>query len=204
LYQIQQGLPSTSTPSVTLLPSGLAGDLGSLSRLVHPDDDNLPPVVYYKNPDRRSNFSTDVLKHPITKLVRTASSSKLIRFEEVTEDVVVTETWTPSGGLSLPLFMVHQIYEYLDNAPAFSATNQEYIVWEPRNETDDTYHVEIVDFFVGSTARKFNMKRYMSNGGPFDPFNPGSKMTPTDTMDVSPTALIDQQAVLIMRIVERS
>ncbi len=204
LYQVQQGQPITATPTVQLLPSGDAGTRGALCRLVHPDDDTFPPVVYFRNPDRRFNFSTDVLRHPILKLIRTASSSKLLRFEEVTEDVLVTELWGAGGGLSLPLFMLHQLYEYLINPPDFSALAQEYVVWEPRDETDDAYHVQVVGLQVGGGgAGKYNMRRWYAGGGPNDPNNPGTILTPSDTMDVSPSALIDQPAALTLRIVEK-
>lgn len=202
LYQILQGLPITATPSVQLLPSGITGTRGSLCRLVHPESDDWPPIVYYRNPDRRFNFSTDYMRHPLISVIRTASSSKLLRFEEVVEDVIVTEVWNAGGGLSVPLFMVHQIYEYLNNPPAFSALAQEYIIWEPRDETDDTYWVQMVGAQVGGgSPGAFNMKRWWARGGPNDPWTPGPIDTPTDTMDVSPNPLIDQPLVLAMRII---
>ncbi len=202
LYQIQQGLPIVAAPTVQLLPSGVQGTRGALRRLVHPEDGDWPPIVYYRNPDRTYNFSTDVLRHPILQVVRTASSSKLIRFEEVTEDVIVTEAWTARKGLSLPLFLVHQFYEYLNNPPAFHATAQEYIVWEPRDETDDSWYVQVIGCQAGGTGNsRFNMKRYYASGGPNDPQSPGPVDTPTDTMDVSPSPLIDQPVVLTMRII---
>lgn len=202
LYQILQGQPVAAASTVQLLPSGIQGDRTALCRLVHPDSATWPAVVYYRNPDRRFNFSTDVLRHPITAVVRTASSSKLIRFETLDIDTVVTEVWQGGQSLSLPLFIVHQLYEYLNNPPEFNALAQEYIIWEPRNETTDTYYVEVIGVQVGGgNPGKFNMRRWVASGGPNDPVHPGPADTPTDTMDVSPTAIIDQNVILTMRII---
>jgi hypothetical protein len=181
----------------------VAGDRSALCRLVHPDDSTFPPVVYYKNPDLRYNFSTDVLRHPIASVVRTASSSKLVRFEEVEEDAIITGVWVGGGRfLSLPLFIVHQLYEYVNNPPDFNALSQEYIIWEPRNETDDTFQVEVIGLQVGGgTPGKYAMKRWFAGGGPNDPLSPGPGDTPTDTMDVAPTALLNENVILTMRMI---
>jgi hypothetical protein len=183
LYQIQQGQAVAAASTVQLLASGVQGDRSALCRLVHPDTDTFPAVVYYKNPDRRFNFSTDVLKHPIVSVVRTASSSKLVRFESLDEDTIITEVWNGGQVLSLPLFSVHQLEEMVLNPPAFSATAQEYIIWEPRNETTDTYYVEVIGLQVGGgNPGKFNMRRWFAAGGPNDPVSPGPADTPTDTI----------------------
>ena len=204
IYQLQQGVAVVATSTVFLLPSGLAGTRGALRRLVHPDAGLLPPLIYYLNPTRTFNFSTDVLRHPIASVVRTLSTSKTIRFEEVTEDVVVVEQWEIGGGVSMPLFMAHQLMEYLNNPPAFSSINQPYIIWEPRDETADTYEVEVLGVQIGGgSPGKFSMKRFIGSGGPNDPDNPGPVDTPTDTMDVSPTALIDQVVTVTMRIISK-
>jgi hypothetical protein len=204
LYQIQQGLAVTAASTVQLLPSGTEGDRNALSRLVHPDSDTWPPVVYYRNPDVRYNFSTDVLRHPIASVVRTASSSKLIRFEEVEEDKVITEVWSGGRSASLPLFTIHQLYEMVVNPPELNALAQEYIVWEPRNETTDTYNVEVIGLQVGGgSPGKFGMKRWFATGGPNDPSDPGPRDTPLDNLDVTPTALITENVILTMRMVSK-
>jgi len=204
LYQVLQGTAVTAASTVTLLPSGVQGDRSALCRLVHPDTSNFPAVVYYRNPDRRFNFSTDVLKHPITAVVRTASSSKLIRFETLDIDTVVTEVWQGGRTLSMPLFMFHQLEEMVENPPDFDPIDQQYIIWEPRNETDDTYKVEVIGCQVGGgNPGKFNMRRWYAAGGPSDPVSPGDRDTPTDTMDVSPSPIIDQNVILTMRIIEK-
>ena len=204
IYQLQQGVAVEVTSTIVLLPSGLSGTRGALRRLVHPDSGNFPPIVYYLNPTRTFNFSTDVLRHPIASVVRTLTSSKTIRFEEVVEDVVVVEQWEIGGGVSMPLFLCHQLYEYSNNPPEFSSVNQQYIIWEPRDETADTYEVEVLGVQVGGgSPGKYSMKRYLGDGGPNDPNNPGPVLSPLDTLDVSPTALIDQVVMVTMRIISK-
>ena len=204
IFQLQQGVAVTATSTVFLLPSGLSGTRGSLRTLTHPDTGNFPPITYYLNPTRTFNFSTDVLRHPIATVVKTLTSSKTIRFEEVTEDVVVVEQWETGGGASMPLFMAHQLFEYLNNPPAYSSVDQTYIIWAPRDETTDTYNVEVLGVQVGGgSPGKFSMKRFIAAGGPSDPDNPGPVLTPTDTMDVSPTALLDQVVTVTMRIISK-
>lgn len=203
IFQLGQGTVEEAVAEVQLLPSGLTGVQGSLRRLVHPSLGLLPPLVYYRNPDRTFNFDADVLRHPIAAVTRTLSTSKTVRFEEVTEDVVVTERWEAAGGLSMPVFMFRQLYNYLNNPPPFSAAAQTYIIWEPRDETDFTYEVEILGLQVGSGPGKFSIKKYQARGGPSDPTNPGTQDTPTDSMDVVPTAILDQPVDLTMRIISR-
>jgi len=205
IYQILQGTPVEAESSIVLLPAGESGERGSLRRLVHPDGANFPPIVYYSNPIRTFNFGTDVLRHPITNVQRTLSSSKTVRFEEVLEDVIVSEVWEPIGGLSMPFFMFAFLYEYLNNPPALDPITPDYIIWEPRDETETRFNVEILGLQLGSgTPGKYSVRRWRASGGPFgigvvDPA--GYIDTPTDTMDVRPTSILDQAVTLTMRII---
>jgi len=204
IYQIGQGVPVEAVSSVQLLSVGVEGTLGALRRLVHPDGDVFPPLTYYTNPIRTFNFATDTLRHPIVNVSRTLSSTKVIRFEEVVEDVVVTEVWEPIGGLSMPFFMLAYLYEYLNNPPALDIANPQYIIWEPRDETTDTYKVELIGVQVGGgSPGKFNMRQYRARGGPNGVSGLGTIDTPTDTMDVVPSTLLDQPVSVTMRIVEK-
>lgn len=205
LFQLQQGTPVTAASTVQLLPSGLTGTRGARRRLVHPDGASFPALVYYRNPDRTFNFDSDVLRHPIVSVTRTLSSTKVVRFEEVTEDVVVVERWEANGGLSVPVFFLRQLYNLLVNPPAFDSVNQTYVIWEPRDESDDTYRVELIGLQVGggAGAGRFNIKKYVTRGGPTDPTNPGVESTPSEVLEVSPTGFLDQPVDLTMRVVEK-
>lgn len=203
IYQIAQGEAVIAETTVQILPSGVSGQRGALRRLVHPDPDTFPPVVYYRNPDRLYNFDGEELRHPITAAVRTLASTRTVRFEELTEDVIVVEEWNAEGGLSMPLFLFQQLYEYLVNPPANDPLAPSYIHWEPRDQTDDVWEVEFLQLQVGGgSPGRYSMKRWQADGGPNDSRTPGALiLTPTDTMDVSPTALLDQPVFLTMRLI---
>ncbi len=202
VFQLLQGVPVVAAPTVQLLPAGEVGDRGALRRLVHPDTRNFPPLVYYLNPTRTFNFDTDVLRSPIISTTRTLNSTVTTRFEEVVEDVIVIERWEPLGGLSIPTFVWREFYNYWVNPPAFSQTDQEYIRWYPRDETTSSYDIEIVDLRVGGgSPGRYGIRKHRSIGGPNDDRAPGPTLTPTDTMDVSPSSILDQPLDLFMRMI---
>lgn len=201
IYQVQQGVPITAVSSLQLLSAGEAGTATAHRRLVHPDGDLFPPITYYTNPTRTFNFANDVLRHPIVDVTRTLTSSRTIRFEEVVEDVIVTEQWEPIGGLSMPFFMYAFLYEYLVNPPELDIANQQYIIWEPRDETVATFRVEVIGLQLGSgNPGRHSIRRLRAKGGPSDG---GTIATPTDTMDTSPTSILDVLVTLTMRIIEQ-
>lgn len=199
-YQIQQGIAVTAQSSVQLLSAGQTGTRGARRRLVHPTSGTFAPIVYYLNPTRTINFDNDVLRSPITSTIRTLGSTRVVQFAELAEDVIVQELWESRPGLSMPVFMFRFLYEYLVNPPAFDAVSPVYIQWEPRDRTEKVYNVQVLGLEVGS--RGYSIRHWQSDGGPNDPGAPGATgLTPTDTMDVSPTAILDQPVTLTMRIV---
>lgn len=199
IYQLQQGVPITSAPTIQLLPSGLVGTRGALRTLVHPTSATFPQITYYKNPDVTVNYDSDTLRTPIVDVVRTLSSSKLVRFEEVVEDVVVQEIWQPGGGLSMPVFLFRQLYEYVLNPPPFDTVAQTYIQWAPRDRSDQVFDVQLIGLQAGNGG--YRTRYFQARGGPNDAAVPGPVLTPTDTMDVSPTAIMDEVVTLTIRIV---
>jgi len=200
-YQINQGIPVSSTGQVTLLPAGLTGTRGARRRLVHPDTTSFSPVLYDRNPQRTVNFDNDVLLKPAVTVVKTATSTRVVRFDELEEDVIVTEIWEAAGGLSVPGYFFRQLYEMAVNQPAFVPSAPVYIQWEPRDRTDDVYNVEIVGFGLGGQA--YDFRPWVSEGGPNDPNNPGTILTPTDVLDVTPAEILDRPITLSMRIVAK-
>lgn len=205
IFQVQQGTPIAATSTIQLLPSGLTGTRGALRRLVHPDGATFPPALYWRNPDRIFNFDADVLRAPIVEVVRTLSASRTIRFEEIEEDVLITEVWTADSGISMPLFMLRWLYELVLNPPAFDALNQEYVRWEPRDRTDDAWHVQLLRLQVGGgNPGTFDVAHRTAGGGPNDPSAPGDVLAPTDVLEVSPTAFLDRPVSLTMRVIEKA
>lgn len=191
------GAPTVSESSLTILSIGQDGDPTAQQILTHPDSDNFPPIVFYRNPDFITNLDNVVLRGPDARLQKTSSSSKLLRQEQVLEDIVCELTWGAQQGTraSMPTFLFRQLYEYLINPPTFSATAQTYIEWQPRDKSLLTYNVELYQIRVGggSGANVFNVHDYR--------LPTTTIANPLDTMDVSPTGLVDQAVTVSLRTV---
>lgn len=196
---IALGAPTVVPSTLTILSVGQDGDPAASGLLAHPDSANFPPIAYQFNPDFTSNLDNEVLTSPTGRVVKTGSSSKLIRNEGLLEDVVCEETWGAQEGrrASMPSFMFRQLYEYLINPPAFSAAAQTYIEWSPRYRSLATYNVELFQMKVGggSGAQVFNVNELRGQVGPI--------ASPFDLLDVSPTGWIDQAVVVSMHIVSQ-
>lgn len=198
LVFIGAGTPTVVSSTVTLLDSGTAGTLGALRTLVHPDGTNFSPITYYLNPSRSINVDAEVLPHVIGSAPLTLTGRKTVRFQLATTDVVVTEIWEGAEGrrASMPYFLWRQLLEYLLNPPAFDAVAQTYIQWSPRDVSARTYNVEIIDLRVGGNTSgddAFDINPWRANSGPI--------RNPLESMDVSPTALLDRDVRLRMKIV---
>ncbi len=201
IFQILQGAATAAVSTQQLLTAGLTGTRGALRKLSHPDTINFPPLTYFRNPDRLLNYGNEVLRHPITDVERTLSSSKTVRFEQVDEDVVITETWNAQGGVSLPLGFFNSLYELLVNPPVFSATAQTFIQWEPRDRSTEKWNVEFLEMQLGTQRFAFDTRYLIAEGGPTDPGNPGTINTPTDTVESVASALFDQPLSLRFRLI---
>ncbi len=194
---IALGSPTVATPSVTLLSLGQDGDPGAKGLLTHPDSDNFSPIAYQRNPDFTTNLDNEVLTAPDGRVVKTSTSSKLVRTEGVLADVVCVETWgaQPGSRSSMPTWLFRALYEYLINEPAFSATAQTYIEWAPRYRSVTTYNVQLFKIIVGSG----------SGAAVFTPHEfRGVAQTiqnPFETQDVSPTGFLDQPVQVHLHIV---
>lgn len=198
---IQQGTPIVASTQVTFLGIGTQGDVAAKRRLVHPDTD-LAPIVYWGNPTRSINIDNDVLKHPISAVITTLGSTRVVRFERGTDDVVVQEIWTGSDQeAAMPSFFLRQLYEYLNNPPAFSSSAQTYIQWLPRDRNAKTYNVEIISLRVGGGGRSdaaFDFVDVRARGGTF---KGGDYQNPLDGLSVLETGLVDRTVTLRMRVV---
>lgn len=197
VFIIGLGTPTVVAPSLTIMSIGSEGELGALRTLTHPDSDHFAPFAYYRNPDFTSNLYNQVLTAPDARLQKTASSSVLIRQEGVLRDVTCEETWGAQQGrqASMPTFLFLQLYEYLVNPPEFDALAQTYIQWRPRDRSLLAYNVHLFKLIVGrgSKERVFTVKdiRGAATG----------IASPLDTMDVSPTGLMDQAVTASLHIV---
>jgi hypothetical protein len=194
------GAPTVAVSSLTILSVGQDGDPSARGLLTHPDSFNFAPIAYYKNPDFTSNLDNAVLTAPDVRMVKTSSSSKLIRNEGLLVDVVCEETWGAQEGsrASMPTFLFRQLYEYLRNPPVFDATQQTFITWAPRYRSLLSYNVHVFQMKVGagSGAAVFNVREYRGQVGPI--------ASPFEGMDVSPTGLMDQPVTLSLHVVSEA
>lgn len=202
IYSIALGSPTIVPDTTTILGSGSQGTPGAKRRLVHPDAVNFPPISYFSNPDRTFNLDNQVLPAPTITVVQTLSGTRVVRFDGLEEDVIITEIWTAQQNsvLSMPTFFFRQLYEYWINPPDFDPDPnlQEYIQWEPRDRTDKVYDVEITRLTVGGGAQNnqlFDVSDSLRTTS-------GSIAGPLDDLDASPTGVVDRTVLLQMRIVQ--
>lgn len=204
LIVIQQGAAVVAEEEVTFLGIGSAGDPTACRRLVFPANISplLAPIVYAigascANPDRTFNLDNSVLPHPITEKVRTLGTTKVVRFEEQDEDVIVTEVWEGSDtDLRMTSALFRMFYEYLINAKLVPSIGPDFITWEPRDRTDRIYNVELLSLEVGGGGgeQRFDVVDLRDPGG-------SEIQTATDPINLTPTGLIDREVRLRMRII---
>jgi hypothetical protein len=204
LIIINAGPPVVAEEEVFFLGIASAGDPTACRRLVFPASVTplLPPIVYSvagtcQNPDRTINLDNAVLPHPIIGAVRTIGSTRVIRFEEQEEDVIVAEIWNGSDrDLAMTTALFRQFYEYLINAKLIPAVGPDFIQWEPRDRTDRIYEVEILSLEVGGGGEeeRFDVVDLKDPGG-------AEIQTATQPLNLTTTGLVDREVVLRMRII---
>jgi hypothetical protein len=204
LIPIQPAVPVVAEDEVTFFAIGSAGDPGACRRLVFPASVTplLIPIIYAiagqcKNPDRTFNLDNAVLPHPITSAVRTLGSTRVLRFEEEVEDVIVTEVWVGSQTqLSMITALFRQFYEYLINAKLIPSEGPDFIHWEPRDRTEKIYNVELLSLSVGDGEgeRRFDVLDLRDAGG-------DEIENALDGLSPVPTGGIDRSVTLRMRII---
>ena len=189
-YQANASTP-TST-STTIQPIGSSSTAGALRILTHPNSSLLPPVVYRRNPPRTLNLDLIPQLHPRVSVVKALTGSQAVRFEETLDDIIITEIWPGSNRIaSMTAAQLRQLKQYFDNVPTTSDTPQ-FIQWEPRDQSDRAYLIEIVDLTVGGTS-DYDILDIVSRGGPKD----GVRiLAGTDDLNVLPTGLIDREVKL--------
>lgn len=210
LIVIQQGAAVVDEDEVTFLGIGSAGDPDACRRLVFPANVSplLAPIVYAIgpqgnccNPLRTINLDNVVLPHPLTEAVRTLGTTRVIRFEEATEDVIVTEVWPGNDTeASMTTAFFREFYEYIINADLIPATGVlGFIQWEPRDRTDKVYNVELLSLEVGSGGdrNRFDVIDLRDQGG-------GEIQNALDSLSPVPTGVIDREVRLRMRIISEA
>jgi hypothetical protein len=127
--------------------------------MTHPsfaEESGVGIYTYDSNPDETHNFHIVPARRVETIVQKTISSSILVRQPENDEDVIVTEIWTGGGNkLSILADQYRTFYNFWVTIPEVG----EYIVWEPKDITTDTYQIEIVDVQLGGTETNYFERR---------------------------------------------
>ena len=212
LIIIQQGEPVVAEDAVTFLGIGSTGDPDACRIMTFPSTVTplLAPIPYVvagicQNPDRTFNLDNDVLPHPRTAAVVTLGTTKVLRTEEDTDDVIVTEVWQGGDALAaMPTALFRQFYEYLINAPQFQVGGTDFITWEPRDRNSFVYNIELLSLSVGGGTgeTRFDVKDFREPGGIA---GGASIANALDSLAPAPTTtgLVDREVRLRFRIVER-
>jgi hypothetical protein len=200
IFEIFAGSPVVAAASSIILGSGPAGDLTASRRLVHPDSDTFPELVYPRNPDRTTNLDNQVLPAPLASVALTLTGTRVTRFERSISDTLCTEIWEAGTSLSMLAPFFRLLYEYLANPPAFDPVDQPYILWEPRDRTDRVYEVELVRMTVGQGGEPdvFDVKELRAGGGKWAG---GDVLNPLDALDTVQVGVLDREVRLTMRVV---
>lgn len=184
--------------TVTLLGSGTAGILGAKRILTHPDSANFNPLVYWGNPEITLGIDNEVLHRVNANLVRTEETTRVVRHPAFDSDVLITEKW-PGGGkrLSMPSYFARQLHDIASVPPDITASDQQYITWQPRDKNAKTYNVVVVDFNIGGDDSGINFTERRGSEG-------GEILGALEGLDVSPTGAIVNEVVLKFKIVSEA
>lgn len=209
LLVIQQGAAAVDEEELVFLGIGSAGDPDACRILRFPANVSplLAPITYTVgslglccNPSRTLNLDNVVLPHPLTEAVRTLGTTRVIRFEEQDEDVIVTEIWEGSENeAAMTTAFFRSFYEYLINADLIPASGTlGFIQWEPRDRSDRVYNVELLSLEVGGGGdqMRFDVVDLRDQGGD-NIANALDSLTPPGT----PTGVVDREVRLRMRII---
>lgn len=204
---IQAGVPTVLEDDIVFLGVGSAGTRRACRRLVFPAAVSplLAPITYATagrcmNPTRTINLDNEALLNPSAQAIKTLGSTRVVRFDEALEDVVVQEVWSPTGGASMPTFLFRLLYEYWLNAPAYTIAGTDFIQWEPRDRTTKVYNVELVGLVVGGRDG-YDVADLKADGGRWDG---GDYDTGLDKLNATLTGLVDTEVRLTMRIVSEA
>lgn len=201
IFEVFEGVESVDTVSLVLIGSGPAGDPSAYRRLVHPDGEDFPPLVYASNPDRTINLDNAVLPAPLVSSQMTLTSTRVTRFERGIEDTICQEIWSADRSrASMTVAQFRLLYELFLNPPEFDPALPAWLVWEPRDRTDRVYNVELLLLTCGGndSAAAFDVRPLYAKGGLYDG---GDVSAPLDHFDTVRTGLLDREVRLTMRVV---
>jgi hypothetical protein len=124
-FTVQNQPTLVETIQLTVVPAG-TGAAGGYGRLVHPTFGTLD---YTLPPHEWTNLDSDVMVPPTWAATKTLTSTANTLWAGALRDVVVTESWLPEGGLSMPMPMLRLLLAFYLNPPDLAAGS--YIEWYP-------------------------------------------------------------------------
>lgn len=118
---------ATAVASIQLqvVPTG-SGAAGGFGRLTHP---SLGTLDYVLPPHEWTNLDSDVLITPTWATAKTLTSTANTLWPGALRDVVVSESWLPVAGLSMPMPMLRLLLAFYMNPPNLAAG--QYVEWYP-------------------------------------------------------------------------
>jgi hypothetical protein len=106
---------------------------------------------YFANPDDTYNFALAPVRRIDTTIHKTLVGSVLVRQAEDLSDVVITEVWRGGDKLSTLATMYHTLYNFWMTPPDIG----EYVTWEPKDMSNETYQIEIIDVQLGGQEANY-------------------------------------------------
>lgn len=124
-FTVANQATAVETIQLAVVPAG-TGAAGGYGRLVHPA---LGTLDYTLPPHEWTNLDSDVIIPPTWSASKTLSSTANTLWPGALRDVVVSETWTPDAGLSMPMPMLRLMMAFYLNPPDLAA--DQYVEWYP-------------------------------------------------------------------------
>jgi hypothetical protein len=122
--------------------------------LTHPSFDQEEGVGIYEyafNPHITRNFARSPVRKVDFAIERTLTSSVLIQSPQLDEDIVITEIWVGESGESQLSTLSDMYLTFLDFWNTLPAIGES-LTWEPRDLSEESYGVQIVNVQLGSAA----------------------------------------------------
>lgn len=148
----------TAVESIQLqvVPAG-SGAAGGYGRLVHP---TLGTLDYTLPPHEWTNLDSDVLITPTWAASKTLTSTANTLWPGNLRDVVVSESWIPEAGLSMPMPMLRLMMAFYLNPPDLAAG--EYVEWYPTYSCNLGFKVILEGIDVdGNTLKMTPQTKYI-------------------------------------------
>lgn len=148
LFTVTNQAMAVDTVSLVVVPVGSAGAGGS-GRLIHP---TLGTLDYVLPPHEWTNLDGDVIVTPTWASTKTLTSTANTLWPGALRDVLVSETWLPEAGLSMPMPMLRTLLAFYVNPP--DPALGDFIEWHPTYSTALKFKVILESIEVSGSSLK--------------------------------------------------